>query len=449
MSSRLLLYVSFVVTVLLLGAFHLRLARMAADAVRPWGRRWELWTRGFSIALFLFLDLPLVHVLLIYKFYNPPLLDSMMRSIAAPFLILHVNVMILGGGWVLFRYVYRPIRARLSRGRGGKGTGGAAAGKDSMTIPSSHVHTGMQMKTLVASEGRGPILFGRRKFIRSAALAATGYIASSTTLSAMGSTHEHQVEKVVMKIPGLPPAFRGTTVAMVTDIHSSVFMTREQMSRYVAEVMKLKADMIFVTGDFVNSKVQEVYPFAEAFSGLSAPMGVYGVTGNHDYYAGQIETVAREVEQTGMKLLRNENIVLQKGNDKLWLMGMDDADIYDIRSYLADGRSRKGTIENLTSGIPEGGTKLFLCHKPYPFEEYSALGVDAMFSGHTHGGQVVLAHLDNINLSFASLASKYVAGLYKSRTNRRSQLYVSRGIGTVGIPVRLNCPPEITYFVLV
>ncbi len=72
-----------------------------------------------------------------------------------------------------------------------------------------------------------------------------------------------------------------------------------------------------------------------------------------------------------------------------------------------------------------------------------------MFSGHTHGGQVVLAHLDNINVSFASLASKYVAGLYRARSNRTSQLYVSRGIGTVGIPMRLNCPPEITRIVLV
>ncbi len=292
-------------------------------------------------------------------------------------------------------------------------------------------------------------LFGRRRFLRNAALAATGYVASATTLSAMGSTHDYRLERIVMKVPGLPDAFKGTTIAMITDIHSSVFMTREQMDVYCKEVNGLKADMIFVTGDFVNSKLQEVYPFAEAFAGLSAPMGVYGVTGNHDYYSGQIETVAREVGQCGIRLLRNENLMLQKGSDKLWLLGMDDSSIYDINPYLADGKSPKGTIENLTRGIPNDGTKLFLCHKPYPFEEYSQLGVQAMFCGHTHGGQIVLGHIDNLNLSFASLASRYVAGLYRSRSNRTSQMYVARGVGTVGVPVRLNCPPEITHFVLV
>lgn len=265
----------------------------------------------------------------------------------------------------------------------------------------------------------------------------------------MGTTHDYRIERVVMKVPGLPEPFKGTSIAMLTDIHSSVFMTRDLMERYVAEVMKLKPDMIFVTGDFVNSKLREVYPFAEAFSGLSAPMGVYGVTGNHDYYSGKIEEVAREVEQSGIKLLRNENLALQKGGERIWLMGIDDDEIYQIKPYLATGKSTTGVIENMLHRIPDGEKKLFLCHKPYPFEEYSQLGVDAMFSGHTHGGQVVLAQLDNINLSFASLASKYIAGLYKARSNPSAQLYVSRGIGTVGIPVRLNCPPEITQFILV
>ncbi len=280
-------------------------------------------------------------------------------------------------------------------------------------------------------------------------MAAAGCVAGAGTLSAMDGTDQHRLERVVLKVPNLPEALKGTTIAMITDVHSSVFMTRQEMDRYVAALNSLKADMAVVVGDFVNSKLHEVYPFAESFSALKAPLGVYGVTGNHDYYTGAIETVAREIEQSGIRLLRNENLSIERNGAKLWLLGMDDADIYDVKPYLETGKSVRGTIENLLGGIPEGAPKLFLCHKPYPFEEYSQLGIDLMLSGHTHGGQVVIAQLDNVNLSFASLASSYVSGLYKARSNRRSQLYVSRGVGTVGIPLRVNCPPEITQVILV
>jgi hypothetical protein len=289
----------------------------------------------------------------------------------------------------------------------------------------------------------------RRRFMRTSALAVGGLAAGASTLSALKTTGDFTVERAVVKIPGLPEALKGTTIAMIADVHSSVYMNREDMEVYAREVMKLKADMILMPGDFVNSKVHEVYPFAEAFSSLSAPYGVYGVTGNHDYYSGDIETVTREVEQAGIKLLRNENLSIEKNGEKLWLLGMDDDRIYDVGEYLRDGRSTTGTIENLLRGIPDGAPRVLLCHKPYPFEEYSQLGVNLMLSGHTHGGQVVIARMDNINLSFASLASRYLSGLYRAQSNPRAQMYITRGVGTVGIPMRVNCPPEVTHIVLV
>lgn len=461
MSIRLFLYLSFVVVVAFMVGFHLLASRLLIERVRERSPRSLLWLRPLLIGAIVFLDVPLVHVLLIYKFYNPPLLDRLMRGIATPFLLLHVNVVIFGGLALILRYVVRPIRSRLRRKQpdfmNSEGQIPMALSTDLTTVTEPLQKIPMALSTdlttvtepLQIDEPKKSSLLGRRRFIRGAALVATGYLASAKTISAMGSTHDYRIERVVMKVPGLPESFKGTSIAMLTDIHSSVFMTRELMERYVAQVMKLKPDMIFVTGDFVNSKLREVYPFAEAFVGLSAPMGVYGVTGNHDYYSGNIKAVAYEVEQCGIRLLRNENLALEKGGERIWLMGIDDDEIYQIKPYLATGKSTTGVIENMLHRIPDGEKKLFLCHKPYPFEEYSQLGIDAMFSGHTHGGQVVLAQLDNINLSFASLASKYIAGLYKSRTNPSSQLYVSRGIGTVGIPVRLNCPPEITQFVLV
>lgn len=461
MSSRLALYLSFCISVGLSLGFHLVLARKVIRAVAPATPKPKVFLVGGIALLILFLDFPIAHTLLVYKLWNPHFLDQFMQNFAAPLVLLHLNVAAFGGGWMLhgwWKLWRKQWRAKRSKQPSSieaqkiEAQKGALPSQAVAELTSPVVHATPQLvPQLVPQSVPQPLVIpaSRRRFLQTAALATGGVIANNTMLKALGTTHEHKVEQVVIKLPGLPEPFKGTTIALLTDIHSSVFMGRQQMEQYAAETMKLKPDLIFVTGDFVNSKVDEVYPFAEAFSLLQAPLGVFGVTGNHDYYTRDITTVAKEVEQGGIRLLRNENLAIERNGAKLWLMGMDDDRIYDINGYLKDGKTETGTLENLVKGIPDNGTKLFLCHKPYPFEEYSQLGIHAMFSGHTHGGQVVLAHLDNINVSFASLASKYVAGLYRARSNRTSQLYVSRGIGTVGIPMRLNCPPEITRIVLV
>lgn len=439
MSSRLALYLSFCISVGLSLGFHLLLARKVIRTIAPATPQSKTMLVGGLALLILFLDFPIAHTMLVYKLWNPHFLDQFMQSVATPLVLLHINVAAFGGGWMLHGW-WKRWRAKRSKQPPAIAVQKAVQPTHAVGTPSADPAVPQLSLAIPAS---------RRRFLQTAALATGGVIANNTMLKALGTTHEHKVEQVVIKIPGLPAPFKGTTIALLTDIHSSVFMTQQQMEQYAAQTMKLKPDLIFVTGDFVNSKVDEVYPFAQAFSALHAPLGVFGVTGNHDYYTRDIATVAKEVEQGGIRLLRNENLAIERNGAKLWLMGMDDDHIYDINGYLKEGKTETGTLENLVKGIPDDGTKLFLCHKPYPFEEYSQLGVHAMFSGHTHGGQVVLAHLDNINVSFASLASKYVAGLYRARSNRTSQLYVSRGIGTVGIPMRLNCPPEITRIVLV
>ncbi len=428
----------------------------------PWRRAVHLLLWGIIIAI----DLPLVHSVVFYKLYHPIWIDDLMHAVAPWYVMLHLNAAAFSGGLLLWEFVVRPLRGRFSRRRSlhsvlrapegsgdVQGAGTLRRGDESAELgrlESGRGASGPNTSGLIASSPNASgLIASRRQFLWNGGLAVAGLATSVTALRAMESTDDFTQERVVVKIPNLPEALKGTTIALISDIHSSVFMTRSDMERYVTALNGMKADIIVVAGDFVNSKLQEVYPFAEAFSRLRAPLGVYGVTGNHDYYTGEIAKVVSEVENCGIRLLHNENLAVEKGGEKLYLLGMDDADIYDIKPYLASGKSERGTIENLTSGIPNGAPTLFLCHKPYPFEEYSQLGVDLMLSGHTHGGQVVLAQLDNVNVSFASLASSYVAGLYGSRSNRRSQMYVSRGVGTVGIPMRLNCPPELTHIVLV
>ena len=246
----------------------------------------------------------------------------------------------------------------------------------------------------------------------------------------------YDINKAEFVIPNLDPALDGFSIALVSDIHSSAFMTRQQMDECVREVNALRADLIVVPGDFVNSMVDEVYPFAESFANLKAPLGVYGVMGNHDFYTRDPELVAKEVDGCGVRLLRDDKTIIEKNGAKLYLVGVDDV-----------GRSWTGNVrlDQAIGSAPLPIPRILLCHRPYYLEEAATRKIDLVLSGHTHGGQIVFAQFGGMTLAPAALASRYIWGPYRVD---QTQMYVSRGIGTVGIPVRLNCPPEITRIVL-
>lgn len=286
----------------------------------------------------------------------------------------------------------------------------------------------------------------RRRFLRTSSIGLTGYALAASSAGVM-FRDEQEINEATMVIPGLPEEFRGFRIALISDIHSGIYMDKAGMQRYANLVNGLKADMIVLPGDYVNSLDNEIYPFAEAFSALHAPYGVFGVTGNHDYFANA-DLVCRESEQAGIRMLRNEHAIIEKHGQRIALLGIDDAPISHAEplAYIRTGKSEP--IENMLKGVPADLKKVLLCHRPYPFEEFAQIGMDVMLSGHTHGGQIVLAKFGGANLSFAQLASKFVQGSYRAESNPNAQMYVSRGIGTVGLPLRINCPPEITTIVL-
>ncbi len=276
----------------------------------------------------------------------------------------------------------------------------------------------------------------RRIFLRRSmyGLSAISFAGSSYGVL-LGKT-SHELTTAEFAIPNLHPDLDGFTIGLISDVHSSAFMTKREMDEYVVLVNSMQTDLIVVPGDFVNSFVEEVYPFAESFSALKAPCGVYGVMGNHDFYTNDPEQVAKEVNDCGVNLLRNDKVTIEKNSGRFYLVGVDDV-----------GRSTQAEAKidiALGSALP-AIPRILLCHRPYFLPQAAERNIDLMLSGHTHGGQIVLGRFGDTVIAPASIASRYIWGKYKIAD---THMYVSRGIGTVGLPIRINCPPEITKITL-
>ncbi|MBL7999158.1 MAG: metallophosphoesterase [Candidatus Kapabacteria bacterium] len=286
----------------------------------------------------------------------------------------------------------------------------------------------------------------RREFMSTSAFAGIGAIVSSRTFI----THDHEVpliERVDFAIPRLPIAFDGVRVAVYSDIHASPFMLRNDIARHKVMIESEKPDIILLPGDFINNRTDEVFECCEALAGIHAPLGVYAVTGNHDYFSQDVERVTALLEQCGIRFLRNGNTRIHTGGTSIQLLGIDDPFINSVGKYVVDGFTHEKELENMLRGIDTQLCSILLCHRPYRFPEFSRIGMDAMIAGHTHGGQIVLGELAGRQLSFSGMSSPYIAGKYIA-DDKRSVLYVTRGVGSVGIPLRLNAPPEITLLTL-
>ncbi len=298
----------------------------------------------------------------------------------------------------------------------------------------------------IVTEGEGKTHgLSRRAFIHTSVLGISGFALTGFTRGIL-QRNDIQITRRTFTVPNLPKAFDGKTITFLSDIHSGPFMDLKELKRIAGIVNSLRSDFIVIPGDFVTSEVEEVNPFAEAMSELRAPYGVYACTGNHDYYAG-VDRVCRGVEQAGIKVLRNENTRFTLDGQSLYMIGVDDDDSKTVTQYV-EGKPAPH-IEAAWQGIPENAASILLCHKPYKFEDFARTNVGLVLSGHTHGGQIVLARFGRTAIAFSTLASEYVSGLYLPQdSNSKTQMYVSRGIGVVGVPFRLNCPPEITQVTL-
>jgi predicted MPP superfamily phosphohydrolase len=235
----------------------------------------------------------------------------------------------------------------------------------------------------------------------------------------IGVTHQR------IWLDNLPEGFRSFRVVQLSDIHHSLFFPLERVAAVVELCNRLKPDLVALTGDFVTYSRDSIEPVAEVLGTLQAGSGVVAVLGNHDFRV-DAKAVERALRKRGIEVLRNRHIPLRERGDVLHIAGVDDY------RYGAD-------LETAMRGIPADAATILLAHNPRLVTLAASYGVGLVLSGHTHGGQVNLPLLGTVyGRSPEDMRFKKGWDRFGS-----TQIYVSRGIGTVVLPWRLRCPAEV------
>jgi uncharacterized protein len=316
----------------------------------------------------------------------------------------------------------------------------------------------------------------RRYFFRTATMAAGAAPFIGVMYGYAAERLNYQIREVPLFIPNLPAGLRGLKVAQLSDIHMSGYMPRSQVRRAVEMANELNADIAFVTGDFITGLHDPLAECVAEIRRLNAPLGVWGCNGNHEIYARAEDEAERLFTRAGMKLLRGENTLIQFNGASFNLIGVD----YQ-RERTPSGR-RVQLLRGIEPLVRRDMPNILLSHNPNTFNRAAEVGIELSLAGHTHGGQIQVEILDH-RLSPARFITDYIAGTYHrplfapaitdrawhdpAKTHSPSQtkgapslgevlapgtklsvLYVNRGLGTVGAPVRIGVPPEITLLTL-
>ncbi len=286
---------------------------------------------------------------------------------------------------------------------------------------------------------------------RSVFLSWTGMIFGGglfgSLLYGFGNKYRYHLKKIPLAFANLPPAFKGLKIVHISDIHSGSLTDKEAVRKGVQKIMNEKPDLILFTGDLVNNVTDEMDEYVDVFNKLHAPMGVYSTLGNHDYgdymqwdsmdeKKANLERMKDVHAQLGWRLLMNEHIVFEKGNDKIALLG--------IENWSAKARFPKyGDMKKAYNGAEAYPFKILMSHDPSHWDAEVITtypSVDLMLSGHTHGMQFGV-EIPGFKWSPVQYVYRQWAGLYEKGNQK---LYVNRGFGFIGYPGRVGILPEIT-----
>jgi uncharacterized protein len=264
----------------------------------------------------------------------------------------------------------------------------------------------------------------RRAALKALAATGVGAIAGTGAYGFLYARHQLTLTQLALPFRGLPHALDGLRLGLLTDVHRSRWVSHEDAAAAASLLMSERPDLIVLGGDYVTwGDRRYVMPSAEALSGLSAPHGVFAILGNHD-----------DDHDMPAALARNGVQVLRDARTRLMIRGAS-LDLVGIRFWT----KRQADIAPLLRGADPG--TILLAHDPRRLTEAAALNVPLVLSGHTHGGQVILP------LVGAVAAQKFpiLSGIGRRGA---TTMFVSRGVGTVYVPVRVNCPPEVAILTL-
>ncbi len=276
------------------------------------------------------------------------------------------------------------------------------------------------------AEKSAPVDSGRRMVLRAGAVLAAAPL-TGVAFAIREAHREPQVRELTMPVFDLHPDLEGLRLVQISDIHLSPFFSREELRRVIDQANSLSADLALVTGDLISSSSDPLDQAIAELRRLRARAGIYGCLGNHEILAGVEALTATLGRQNGIRFLRSEAEVLHFGKAKLNVAGVDYQRIN--RPYLV------GAQELLRPDT----TNLLLSHSPDVFPVAAKQGWDVTLSGHTHGGQVQFEYV-HPKMNPARFSTPFVYGQFRQG---RSSMFVTSGLGTIGIPARLGAKPEI------
>lgn len=409
----------FFSTLVLLIASQVFWFRRARRLVQERRKAWQRWLLGiplygwFLLMAIVFLAAPLRWAL----FGDVPVLLSLFMLFRQPVVMVPIGLWLTASllSFLLMGLVRSPLWLRQALRRRG-----------SPTVPA-------------ASPNR--VDPERRYFLQTATYAAGALPFVLMGYGFLAGRQRYTVEEVTVPITGLPTALDGLRLLQLTDVHASAYMPVKEVARIVGLARELKPDLVFHTGDFITSRGD---PLEEAIAELSrvpARYGAFGCLGNHEIYADAEETATELFARRDVRLLRGQNAILEIEGAKLNLIGVD----YQRQPRgLSPEQWANYFLPGVAQLVRPEAVNVLLSHNPNPFLRAAQVGIQLTLAGHTHGGQVQVEILDS-RWSPARFITPFISGLYERNGN---QLYVSRGLGTIAAPVRLNAPPEITLLIL-
>ena len=294
-----------------------------------------------------------------------------------------------------------------------------------------------------------PFFPARRKFISEIAILVAAVPFSGFFYAMLKGKYDFKLHKQTLYFDDLPDAFDGFTITQISDIHSGSFDNTDAMQRGIDLAKAQKSDLFVFTGDLVNNAAWEIEPYLERFSQLKAPYGQFSILGNHDYgdyiqwdsdaeKQANLEKLKHHHQTLGYRLLMDENVVLEKGGQKISLIGVQN---------WGRGFIQMGNLDKALNGVDKDAFKILLSHDPTHWEEkvrFHPAQIHLTLSGHTHGAQF---GVETAGLRWSPVQYRYLDWAGWIEQNGR-QLYVNRGFGFLAFSGRLGIWPEITVLTL-